>query len=425
MQKFNNFYIHTSEFLEAEWKVLFHYSFDKNQYFCETISLSSDFNQRTDTNKSTIESILFHVSIAFWISYYKLFPTQNIIIDSGVIDTYQSTFWRNFYIQWLWEYFYTNNIDFRKLCNFKSTGDNNILKIEFPLSEKMLLPIWWGKDSIVSSYLLGKENTSSTPFIFGKSDSIKDDFLEFYWQQALMIKRQLDPKLFEMNQQWYYNWHVPITGLISFFMTFVCYIYDYKHIAFSNEKSADIGNTHFHDAQVNHQYSKGQDFEKDFTQYIAKYISEDISYFSVLRDMYEIEIAQLFAQHCKKYFSVFSSCNKNFSITKKNTQKWCNSCPKCLFVYIILRPFLSVDETMEIFWEELFENPELKKLFLEIIGATWIKPFECIWEIEEAQLWCHMSLEKFSWQKTPYLLEIFQKHHSETNFNILRKKYNI
>lgn len=101
MQKFDNFYIHPCEFREDTLEVLFHYSFDQSTYFTETISLSSSFPLRENIEKNTIENILFHVSLAFGISYYKLFPTKNIIVESGILNKQQQHYWRNFYIQGL------------------------------------------------------------------------------------------------------------------------------------------------------------------------------------------------------------------------------------------------------------------------------------------------------------------------------------
>ena len=62
---------------------------------------------------------------------------------------------------------------------------------------------------------------------------------------------------------------------------------------------------------------------------------------------------------------------------------WCNSCPKCAFVYAILRPFISDFEVLQIFGKELYEDKTLENLFLELLWIQWIKPFECVGEKEE------------------------------------------
>lgn len=412
MQAFKEFYIHLSTYSHEEKKISFHYSFDKEVFFHEQILLPDNFPLREDIAIPVIENILFHTSIAFWISYYKLFPTERITVLSWMLDKKQKTYWKNFYTQWLWEFFYENKIDFRNLCNFSSDSTQEYKKIEFSPWEKLLLPIWGGKDSIVSALLLEEKKVQNiTPFIFWKTDSIKEGFLKIYKKEKMLVKRVLDSKLFTMNQEWYYNGHVPITGLISFIMTYICYVYDYKYIVFSNEKSANIWNTKLYGREINHQYSKSEDFRNDFKNYLYEYICTELKYKSYLDEYYEIEIAKIFAKKWKKYFSSFSSCNKNFSITMKSNKKWCNSCSKCLFVYIIMRPFITWEETKRIFWEEMYERKDLKELFLEVIWASGIKPFECVGEVEEAQLWVYLSLNKFS--KLPYLLELFKLNHME------------
>lgn len=154
-----------------------------------------------------------------------------------------------------------------------------------------------------------------------------------------------------MNQQGYYNGHVPISGIIAFALVFGAYLYDYQYIVMSNEKSANEGNTVLDGIEINHQRSKSFSFESDFDHYIKAYISPDLHYFSLLRGMYELKIAELFS-HYPQYFSTFSSCNNNFKIIEANKttdQRRCGICPKCAFVYAILRPFLSDEATQKIF----------------------------------------------------------------------------
>jgi hypothetical protein len=129
----------------------------------------------------------------------------------------------------------------------------------------------------------------------------------------------MDPLLFQMNKEGYYNGHVPISGIIAFVLNVVCYLYDYKHIVMSNEKSANEGNTILNGVEINHQRSKSLDFEIAFSEYTNKYISPDIHYFSLLRGMYEIKIAEYFCQH-SQYFDTFSSCNRNFHILSPLTR---------------------------------------------------------------------------------------------------------
>ena len=90
------------------------------------------------------------------------------------------------------------------------------------------------------------------------------------------MKRTIDPLLFEMNQQGYYNGHVPISGIIAFVLTTAAYLYNYSYIVMSNERSADEGNTEMDGVIINHQWSKSFEFEEAFSQYLHNYISPDL-----------------------------------------------------------------------------------------------------------------------------------------------------
>ena len=116
-------------------------------------------------------------------------------------------------------------------------------------------------------------------------------------------------------------------------------------------------------------------------------MSKKFQYFSLLRGMYEYKIASIFAQK-KEFFSLFSSCNTNFKILEKNkkSQLWCNQCPKCVFVFLILSNFLEIEEMIRIFGENLFERRDLESVFAELIGEQKHKPFECVGTLEESFL---------------------------------------
>ena len=65
MVKFNTFYIHAADYDSENMMVIFHYSFDRSEFFEEKIQLSKDFDYRNDINPEIISSLLFHISIAF------------------------------------------------------------------------------------------------------------------------------------------------------------------------------------------------------------------------------------------------------------------------------------------------------------------------------------------------------------------------
>ena len=399
MEKFNRFYFEKFEFDKPSLKASFYYSFDKKESFIEVIDFNAErFLVRGELNNEVINNILFHIHIALWISYYKLFPTSELVVESGFLDDFQVNYWKNFFTQWLWEFFITNDLDPTELINFKNLEEGlskKYKKIDFEIWKKIILPIWWWKDSIVSYSLIKEAGLDFDTYVFWKLDKIKEDTSKIMWKRPLLIKRQLSTNLFNLNSQWYYNGHVPITWLIAFISELVCYLFDYRYIVLSNEKSASEENTIWKGIKINHQYSKSLEFEEDFSNYVNKYISTEIKYFSLLRWLYEYKIAKIFSKQ-KEFFKDFSSCNNNFKIQWDiQSKKWCNKCEKCSFVFLILSNFLDIKELENIFWENLFNREDLVVIFKELIWLSNHKPFECVGTYEESFLSAYNAINKY------------------------------
>lgn len=413
MQIFESFYFENFSFDAQKLIATFSYSFDQIYFFEEEIDFSGEsFHLRENLDFEVINNFLFSLHIALWISYYKAFPTKNLYIKSWFLDNEQIVFWQKFYKNWLWEFLFKNEIDPTNLFNFINLSQKKYLKKEFSQKEKILIPIWWWKDSLVSISLFEKANLDFDIYVFWKIDSIKQNCANILWKNILLTKRKISSNLLELNKLWNYNWHVPITWIIAFVMVFIWYLYDYKYLVLSNEKSSNVWNTFWKWFEINHQWSKSLEFEKDFSNYMQKNLTNNIYYFSILRWFYEVKIWEIFANNCKKYFQVFSSCNNNFHIdeTKRLSWKiWCLNCPKCAFVFSILRPYLSDKEVLEIFWEDLFYKKELEKTFLELLWIDWIKPFECVWEVEEVVYCFYKSLDFYDDKNMPNILKIFKK----------------
>ena len=174
--------------------------------------------------------------------------------------------------------------------------------------------------------------------------------------------------MIELNKKGFLNGHTPFSAIVAFSALIDAYLFNKKYIALSNESSANESTVLGSD--VNHQFSKGFEFEKAFREYNEKYFKTDIEYFSLLRVLSEFQIAALFSRY-KKYHSIFRSCNAG-----SKTDSWCADCHKCLFVYIILSPYLTTDELVAIFGENLFEKESLLETFKKLTGEAPDTPFE-------------------------------------------------
>ncbi len=358
--------------------VTFHYltQSDKQSHeFTEKITFPPVVSQTPD---NLLKSLLNNLLLILGISYWKLYCPQDIIIEPFSLTQYQAEFWNTIYTKGLGEFFYKNKIDFRNLVNFPYE-EHDVKSVPFVRQNRSLLALGGGKDSIVSAEILKTRKTNFDLLTVGTS-IIQDEVAKIIGRKVIVINRQIDPALFQLNKSGNaYNGHIPISAIYAFLGLMAAIFYDYSYVVVSNEKSANYGNVEYLGEMINHQWSKSEEFESLFKNYVNNFITPDVSYYSLLRKYDELEIAELFVKH-KQYFSVFSSCNNNFKINEKIdlNSKWCGKCPKCLFVFTLLAGLMPKKELISVFGRNLFEDESLLPIFKELLGIKDFKPFECV-----------------------------------------------
>ena len=220
-------YIFDLKNLEAK----FFYSFDKEILFEEVLSFDDpNFDVRDDLDFEVLDNLLFHLHIVLWMSYYKSYPTSTLVVESWYLDDFQINFWKKIYQNGLWEFLYENNISPENLFHFQSNDEKKFQKKDFQVKNRALVAIGWWKDSLVSMELLWNSWIDFDTFIFWKTDPIKESCIKVLKKDNLLVTRRLSKKIFELNESWYFNWHVPITWMIAFVMQIVSYLYDYKYL---------------------------------------------------------------------------------------------------------------------------------------------------------------------------------------------------
>lgn len=79
--------------------------------FTETIDFACpEFIPINTIDPEILNTLLFHLSLAVGVSYYKLFPTKNLVVEIGSLTEDQQSFWKTFYTQGLGEFFFRNNL---------------------------------------------------------------------------------------------------------------------------------------------------------------------------------------------------------------------------------------------------------------------------------------------------------------------------
>ena len=142
--------------------------------------------------------------------------------------------------------------------------------------------------------------------------------------------------------------------------------------------------------------------------YLNEFVTPDIQYFSLLRPWYELTIAKEFSNY-HQYYSVFSSCNRNFSTADPNIDNhWCGVCPKCVSVFLLFSPFIPKDQLIQIFGKNLFTDQKLTDIYRGLLGLTKIKPFECVGTVAETRLALYLTWQKKDYQDS-LVMKMFEK----------------
>jgi hypothetical protein len=260
-----------------------------------------------------------------------------------------------------------------------------------------LIPIGGGKDSVVTLEVLKACAKDNIPFVMSPPQAAYDCIAVAGYQSYLEAKRIFDSKIMQMNEEGYLNGHVPFSAILAFISTLGAALVGKAYIPLSNERSANepsvIGTS------FNHQYSKSYEFELDFDSYLHGFLSKDITYFSLLRPLYEIQIGEMFS-HYEDYHQVYRSCNRG-----KKENVWCGACAKCLFVYIILSPYVPRKKLIAQFGKDLLDDETLIPILDELIGIKETKPFECVGTIWEVRFALNKTLDIF---KDAKLLEYYE-----------------
>ena len=327
-------------------------------------------------------------------------------MKAGYIDEKQIQFLEKLYYKGLGEFLYVNGITISQdeLFTIECLHDSVELPEVSYKGEGNLICVGGGKDSCVSLELLKHESHNSCFIMNPKEPQLACVSVAGYTLENIMkVERKLDRQIIELNEQGFLNGHTPLSSLIAFISYLCAYLSGKRNVVLSNEASANESTVL--GTNINHQYSKTFEFENDFREYMNRVMHLDISYFSLLRGLSEYNVAKLFA-HYKEYHSVFKSCNLG---SKENDWNWCCHCPKCLFIYMILSPFLTKKERIQIFGEDLYSREDLLDIFNEILGYAETKPFECVGTYEEARYAVSQVVQK---GEKGVLLDYYRDHYS-------------
>lgn len=400
MSKYRQFIFESYHFEPSTGALQLHYAMDDKLHFVESYKFDFPFvGYNPDALDRALQALFFIAGT----SYYKTYVPPEIIVKQGKIDADIAAFLSKTYQLGLGEFWYLNKLDPRTPVTFPATTD----KVEPIENDKpgkgLLVALGGGKDSLVTVELLrGKQEimTWSVNHRPQLTPLVERIALPHAW-----VERQWDAQLIELNKQDAMNGHIPISAIFACVGTIVAILAGKKDIVMSNEQSANEPTLHYQGVAINHQYSKSQEFERDYQAYLTHTQGDSLRYYSFLRPLSEVRISEIFANvGFEKYKDVFSSCNRAF-VHGSDHMSWCGECSKCAFVFLAMTPFIPRNK-LEKLWDDkgnLLLNPELEPTYRQLLGIKGDKPFDCVGDIKESR-----SAMREAFKQYPELAEKYQ-----------------
>ncbi len=373
----------------------FRYKFEDGISFEEKVT----FDKAKDYNPDVLERALFLAFMLIGSSYYKTFPSINVVLKTGTLDEWQVQFFNSVYQEGMSQFAFENGLKRHNLAQFDVSNKTQPSPLSYA-GEGVLALQSGGKDSLLTAALLQQSNTAFTPWYISNSPD-HPTILDGLGEPLRVALRQLDREgIKAATSRGGLNGHVPITFVVMSIALIDAVLCNKNTILLSIGHEGEEPHAQIDDLPVNHQWSKTWPAEQAFANYVKRYITPDISIGSSLRGKSELKIAELFAEHAwAKYGRQFSSCNlANYKQGYSNQQlKWDGECPKCANSFLLFAPFIEPGDLKNLFGgQDLFAKPSLEQIFKGLLGVGGImKPLECVGEIEELRLAYHMACKKW------------------------------
>lgn len=324
------------------------------------------------------------------VSYYKTAAPP--VVDLGDLATTpgERAFLRTFYVDGLAEFAHRNGLD---LSGLDVVGPSVAERAPAPApsgGDRPLVPFGGGIDSVVTVEAVRDRHPGAALFVVSPSGHRFEAIERPARVTGLPVRRagrDVDPAVLRSDELGFLNGHVPVTGILSAVAVLAAVLDGRDAVVMSNEWSASAGNLVVGGRAVNHQWSKGIGFEREFGNLLEATFDPAPRYFSLLRPYSELWVARRFAS-LERYHRVFMSCNRAFHLDPaERRDRWCGTCDKCCFIDLVLSPFMPAAALGAVFGgREPLADPALLGRFRALVGAGGAaKPFECVGDVGECR----------------------------------------
>ncbi|HEY6471588.1 MAG TPA: hypothetical protein VIY26_01765, partial [Acidimicrobiales bacterium] len=220
------------------------------------------------------------------VSYYK--TTAADLIDLGDIATTprERDFLRTYFIEGLGEFAYRNALDLHGLRVEGPDAPPAPAAVYEPEPGRPLIPFGGGIDSIVTVDAVVADHPDATLFVVeppGDSFTAIEDAAAVSGLPVTRVARAIDPLVRRSAEFGFLNGHVPVTAIVTAAALVAAVLDRRDAVVLSNEWSASVPTLESDGHVVNHQWSKGETFERAFGDLVLSTLGPQIAVFSYLR----------------------------------------------------------------------------------------------------------------------------------------------
>lgn len=339
------------------------------------------------------------------LSYYKTGAARHVDLGSTPVGTKGRALLYAALHDGLGEFAYRNDLPLDETVIAGGVEASNFEPLVN--AQRLLTPFGGGIDSVVTVHQLNPAIEQAL-FIVSPSAGRFEPLERTATATGLPIvraRRTLDHQLLVEND--FFNGHVPVTTMVTLLAAVAALASERGGVAMSNEHSSSSANLRWHGRDVNHQWSKSWIAERLISEAVAERVGDEFTVASVLRDRSELWVAREFST-LRQYHHVFRSCNRAFTQSSdRRATGWCGVCDKCLFIDLVLAPFLSRASLATIFDAEPLANPALKDQLSALVGIGLDhKPFECVGDPAESALALQAVSTSDEWSNVAHLREL-------------------
>lgn len=155
--------------------------------------------------------------------------------------------------------------------------------------------------------------------------------------------------------------------------------HDYTQVALGITRSTDEHNLVWQKTgeAINYLWGMSTAAERLLDELIRSEIASDLTYFHLLRPIYDITVFSLLRQDPEAVADTHSCAQ---------VKPWCGKCPKCLYVWLHLVAYLDDGVVEEMFDRNLFDAPENRPFLRKMLGLEGYKPTDCVGTVSETQI---------------------------------------